>query len=252
LAEQDYRKFKALDFSGFRRLAADESLSRYEKIGFPDSYREGKEEAIFADICAKATNLNQRERVVLDIGPGCSGPAQMLVDLCRRNGHHVHLVDSPEMLRLIPDAPFIEKIAAQFPVDCPDWIQKMNSRLDAIITYSVLQYVYPQGSIFGFLDSCLRMMAPGGQLLIGDIPNLSKRKRFFSSDRGIRFHQEFMKAPEPPAVRFNVVEPDEIDDAVVLAILARARAAGFDAYLLPQPEALPMANRREDILITRP
>jgi hypothetical protein len=35
-------------------------------------------------------------------------------------------------------------------------------------------------------------------------------------------------------------------------MLGRARAAGFDAYVLAQPEALPMANRREDLLIRRP
>jgi hypothetical protein len=39
---------------------------------------------------------------------------------------------------------------------------------------------------------------------------------------------------------------------VVFAVLQRARAAGFHAYVLPQPAHLPLANRREDILIVRP
>jgi hypothetical protein len=39
---------------------------------------------------------------------------------------------------------------------------------------------------------------------------------------------------------------------VVFALLQRARLAGFDAYVLPQDPALPMANRREDVLIIRP
>ncbi len=51
---------------------------------------------------------------------------------------------------------------------------------------------------------------------------------------------------------FNVPEPGKLDDAVVLGILARCRAAGFDAYVVPQAPDLPMANRREDILIHRP
>jgi hypothetical protein len=38
----------------------------------------------------------------------------------------------------------------------------------------------------------------------------------------------------------------------VFALLGRARAAGFDAYVVPQGAALPLANRREDVLITRP
>jgi hypothetical protein len=35
-------------------------------------------------------------------------------------------------------------------------------------------------------------------------------------------------------------------------LLLRCRAAGFDSYLLRQPETLPMANRREDLLILKP
>lgn len=89
-------------------------------------------------------------------------------------------------------------------------------------------------------------------MLIGDVPNISKRKRFFSSANGVRFHRDFMNTSESPNVQFNQIESDQIDDAVVFAILQRARLQGFDAYVLPQDPALPMANRREDILIVRP
>ena len=34
--------------------------------------------------------------------------------------------------------------------------------------------------------------------------------------------------------------------------LQRARSAGFNSYVLPQADDLPMENRREDILIIRP
>jgi len=89
-------------------------------------------------------------------------------------------------------------------------------------------------------------------MLIGDIPNVSKRKRFFSSPAGIKFHQEFTGTQELPEVVFNQVEPSRIDDAVVLSLLLRARNAGFDSYVVAQAEDLPMANRREDILIRKP
>jgi hypothetical protein len=48
------------------------------------------------------------------------------------------------------------------------------------------------------------------------------------------------------------VEAGRIDDAFLLAVVMRCRSAGFDAYLVPQSEDLPLANRREDILIARP
>ena len=57
---------------------------------------------------------------------------------------------------------------------------------------------------------------------------------------------------EPPDVRFNNLEPGVIDDSVVAAVLSRARLQGYDAYVMPQSPDLPMANRREDILIIRP
>ena len=97
---------------------------------------------------------------------------------------------------------------------------------------------------FRFLDSSLSMLAPSGQMLIGDIPNVSKRKRFFSSSAGIRYHQNFMKTKESPEVNFNVIEADQIDDAIIFSLVHRARSQGFDAYILPQDPDLPMANRR--------
>jgi hypothetical protein len=45
---------------------------------------------------------------------------------------------------------------------------------------------------------------------------------------------------------------DRVDDGVVLGIVDRMRRRGFDAYIVPQSELLPLANRREDILIVRP
>jgi hypothetical protein len=53
-------------------------------------------------------------------------------------------------------------------------------------------------------------------------------------------------------MHFNRLEPGQMDDSVVLALLARARAQGFHAWVMPQAVDLPMANRREDILIRKP
>ena len=57
---------------------------------------------------------------------------------------------------------------------------------------------------------------------------------------------------EDPDVVFNAPVERQIDDAVIAAMLGRARAAGTDAWVVPQPPHLPMANRREDILLRRP
>ena len=95
------------------------------------------------------------------------------------------------------------------------------------------------------------MLKPGGKLLLGDIPNISKRKRFFSTKTGIKFHQEFTKTDTQPEVKHLLLEPAQMDDGVIMGILQRYRGFGFETYLLPQNEELPMGNRREDILICR-
>lgn len=243
--------FSNMGFEDFRRLAADKTLSKYERIGFPDSYRKGFESNIFSDIELKLTNLSKYSCNILDIGPGCSDLPNMLINLCRERYHKLTLVDNKEMLDLLPSDSFIDKVDALYP-NCPELLAQHHGNVDVILCYSVLQYVLIDTAFFRFLDTSLSLLAPHGQMLIGDIPNISKRKRFFSSQTGAYFHQQFMQTNDLPIVAFNQIEHDQIDDAVVMSLIQRARAQGFDAYVLPQNPTLPMANRREDILITRP
>lgn len=243
--------FANIAFEDFKRLAQQPGLSKYERIGFPDGYRAGFEAAIFDDIRAKLTRLDEQGLTVLDIGPGCSDLPTMLLQHCERQQHEVILVDSAEMLAHLPDGAKVQKHGGLFP-NCPDLVAANQGKVDIILCYSVLHYILVDAAFFRFLDTSLSMLAPGGQFLIGDIPNIAKRKRFFASETGVRFHQQFMKTQDQPEVLFNRIEHDQIDDAVVFALLQRARSQGFDAYVLPQHPGLPMANRREDILIVRP
>ncbi|MEI8396599.1 MAG: methyltransferase domain-containing protein [Rhodospirillaceae bacterium] len=240
-----------IGFEDFRRFASDPALSKHEKVGFPDSYRQGYEDAIFADIRSKLTNLGVAGGRAMDIGAGCSDLPRQLMEFCAQAGQDIVLVDSAEMLSLLADAPNLSKIAGAFP-DIEGFADRYRSSVDAILCYSVIQYVFLESSVFRFVDEALSLLVPGGQMLIGDVPNVSKRKRFFASDTGKRFHKEFMKTDRDPEVRFNQIELNYMDDSVVLALVQRARAQGFEAYILPQGPGLPMANRREDILITRP
>lgn len=252
MSNEKFDLFKELTFESFKKMAQDKNLSPYGKIGFPDSYRKGKEENIFSDITQKLENLNKKRQVIVDIGPGCSDLPRFIIELCRRNEHTLFLIDSEEMLNLLPNESFITKIPSFYPNDCNWLFEKHSNKVNVIICYSVLHYIFTESSLFSFIDKSLALLAEGGEFLIGDIPNISKRKRFFSSTRGIDYHQKFTGSNEIPEVNFNTLEPGKIDDAVVLALLLRCRIAGFDSYILPQKEDLPMANRREDILIKKP
>lgn len=244
-------KLTNLNFEKFRALAKDESLSIYEKIGFFDQFRKGKEGAIFEDIAGKLPNFSKEKQVVIDIGCGCSELPRMIIEQCRMKGHHLILIDSKEMLDQLPDEDFIEKIPAHFPTQCAELFEQYNGKADVIIIYSVFHYVVEE-NVMDFLDKTLGLLNHHGEALIGDIPNISKRNRFFSSPSGIEFHKANNKTDEPPVVKFNTLGNGQIDDAMMLFVLSRCRNSGYDAYVVPQDERLPMANRREDIIIVKP
>ncbi len=244
-------RFENLDYEGFKLLAKDPSLSSYEKIGFPDHYRKGKEPLIWQDIKTKLTNLTQQKKLILDIGPGCSELPDFLLNEAVENNSKVIFCDSEEMLAYHPDHPHLEKVQGPFP-DCWAQLCQYAGLADAILVYSVLHHIGNQSVIRQFLDRCLHLLACGGQLLIGDIPNHSKRVRFFSSPTGIEFHKKFTGRDELPNFSNKDEIKNKLDDSIVFSLIKHARDNGFDAYVVPQADELPMANRREDILIVRP
>jgi hypothetical protein len=248
----DFSKFVDATYEAFRRRATDPSLSVHEKVGLPDAYREAKEGLILEDIASKLTRLELRDQVVIDIGSGGGTLSALIMEHCAAHGNRLVQVDSPEMLALLPEAPHAERVFGRFPAECEGLLKELAGGAHCVLAYGVLQCVYAEANVFDFVDRAAELLAEGGQLLLGDLPNISKRKRFFASERGVRFHQDFMDTSERPVVDFNVLEAGAIDDAVMLAIVSRCRAAGFDAYVVPQADALPFANRREDIVVTRP
>ncbi len=239
-----------LDYESMRKLARNPNLSDNEKIAFGRGYRD--EPAIIADILAKLPALKDTGRNIVDIGPGCGRLARLLIEHCIAQSHRLVLVDSPEMLALLPDGRDIIKIEGRYPTNSASVIDAVGGGADAILCYGVLQVIYIDGNPFNFIDHLIELLAPGGCALLGDIPNMSKRKRFFASSAGADFHRRFMNTEDSPQVVFNRLERGKIDDAVLAAIVQRAQSAGCNAYVVPQPDGLPFANRRDDLLLRKP
>jgi len=247
-------RFDQLDYEGFRKLAVNKDLSQFERIGFPDNYRDGHEGAIFNDIRTKLPKLDGTGYVILDIGPGCSDLPKMLITHCETHGHHLTLADSAEMLELLPNSSAeqkVDKIPGRFP-DTANKIRSTLGQADVILCYSVIQYAVAEDILNLFFDSALDLLAEGGEMLIGDLPNASMRKRFFSSNSGQAFHYAFSGKENVAVSGIEESEEGKINDEIIFELLSRARATGSHAFVVPQPDELPMANRREDILIKRP
>lgn len=241
----------ARTYQCFRALAKDESLTPNERCGFPEAYRAGKSEIIFSDIAGKLAAFGDPRSAILDIGPGCSDLGHYIVETTAARGQSLTVIDCPEMLELLPSRAHLTKVEGPFP-DCLDQLSQPLGPFDAILAYSVVQMLFAESNLFGFVDAAACLLKPQGQLLIGDIPNATMRKRLLVSEAGKIYHKiHYGHLPEPKVV-FNELSPGEIDDGVVLGLLFRMRAAGFHAFVVPQSPGLPMANRREDILIVRP
>jgi hypothetical protein len=237
-------------FDEFRERAKNTALSLNEKCGFVEAFRSGQSARIFSDICSKLTTLTKPDVKLLDIGAGCTELAHHIVETTGHHRQSLTVIDSPEMLSLLPDRQHVTKIEGPFP-DCIQKIAHTIGTFDAILAYSVVQSVFRDSNIFEFVDSAAQLLNEHGQFLIGDIPNGTMRKRFMVSASGKAYHRiNYSDLPEPK-VQFNTLEPGQLDDGVILGLIARMRNAGFHAFVLPQGADLPMATRREDILIVR-
>ena len=237
-----------ITYETFKDMASDKELSKYEKIGFPNDYREKYEESIFNNINT-ILRLDREEIIFFDVGCGCSELPKLIIKNAIKNRQNLYMVDSEEMLVHLPNKDNMVKISGKFPdeINLPEY----QNKVDAIVLYSVLQHIVLDMNPFYFIDEAVKLLNDGGRLLIGDIPNISKRNRFFASNTGLKFHQSFTKTNTSPEYKFNTLIEDKIDDSLVFAILSRYRNAGFETYLLEQPIDLPMRNRREDILIVK-
>lgn len=239
---------KRMTFDTFKEMALDKKLSKYEKIGFPDDYRQKYEKEIFNNI-NNVLKLERKNITFFDIGCGCSELPSLIIENSIKFNQSLYLIDSNEMLSNLKEDDNIIKIAAKFPDELS--LNKYEDSADAIVIYSVLQHVILDMNPFIFIDKAVSLLKIGGRLLLGDIPNISKRNRFFASETGHKFHQEFTKSRTKPSYSFNNLIEDKIDDSLVFAILNRYRMAGYETYLLEQPSTLSMYNRREDILIVK-
>lgn len=244
----DKSKFTYDDYSfeKFQELADHPTASTFEKIGFPDEYRRGHEENILADIERKLTNINKPFCSFLEIGPGLSSLPVRLAEKVIDLSGSVYWVDGTSVLDKLPELEGAKKIQGQFP-----FVHFDEGSFDAILAYSVLHYVRGSVTLEDFLDFALSLLKPGGQILFGDIPNESSRKRFFNSQTGRDFHMKFMRTDSPPQLELYEINAGKYNDATLLNLVLRCRLAGFDAYILPQAPELPFANRREDLLVKK-
>jgi cyclopropane fatty-acyl-phospholipid synthase-like methyltransferase len=121
-----------------------------------------------------------------------------------------------------------------------------------ILIYSVIHYLSSEEELMCFLSKALKLLAPGGRLLIGDIPNINKKERYEKSSSGaskIESWKQTVLKSNNNSNSFLDTDLITMNDKCYIDIINFVRRKGFESYILPEPDNLPFGNTRDDILI---
>lgn len=188
---------------------------------------------------------------------GC-GPGNLLIPLSFRVRRAVG-VDHPNVItraRQRYSCENLQWVAGRFPDIA------LDGPFDRILIYAVIHYLEDFFAVSSFVGAAAALMSSNGRLLLGDIPNADRKRRFQSSEAGKQFEAEWQQRMKEAHAAggsdgdFALVGHSKLigtlNDPQVLELASRLRVDGFHSYVLPQPPSLPFGHTREDILVVRP
>lgn len=234
-------------------VLADTELSLSVKSGRYRVHAEN-EPHLIRDILGKL-DLQPTDRL-LEIGCGAGNvliPLSFMV--AQATG-----IDHPKVVERL-NKRFTDKRLRLIGTDFLDYRPGADEDYEKILINSVLAALSDEAEAFRFIDKAAELLVPGGRLLLGDIANVDKKKRFVETEFGRAFNREWQArvASADGAVEENEAAAilkvdDEMlvpTDDFVLGLIGRFRRPGWEAYCLPQPTNLPFGHTREDVLIIR-
>jgi len=205
----------------------------------------------------------ESNKKVLEIGCGYGELTETMLEGYNKYNQIVTMLDIESVITAIKTNfskhlnEKIELVNGIFPYETELDDSHLNS-FDYIIVYSVIHYTDEPKN---FVLKCLDYLAPGGKLLIADLPNSNKRGRFLASQFGRKFEANWKKVeltdiPEYKThheyVDSGLHNTPQISDEFVLWAMTRFRESGYDVFMLPQNKSLPYHYTREDMLLVRP
>jgi 2-polyprenyl-3-methyl-5-hydroxy-6-metoxy-1,4-benzoquinol methylase len=199
---------------------------------------------------------NQR---ILDLGCGCGYIVDCMIDYSIKHNCNLWLMDDSKIIEKIRviDNRFIHTLKGYFLKDFG--VKDFKEKFDIILVYSVLHYAdNPER----FVINLVKLLSEDGEILIGDIPNQSKKSGLLTSVKGSNLERAYRNNPPESKPLFNSYTnyldslPDteagiSLDDDFLLMLISKLRRLGCDTYLVPQPEKLPYYLTREDLLIRK-
>ena len=133
---------------------------------------------------------------------------------------------------------------------------EFQQKFTKIVIYSVFPSLPNLETVYRFIDKAVASLAYDGLILIGDIANVDKKKRFLNSKRGQVFQRMWDEKKLDTSFSEEIVKLQDanekvviMNDKTILDIISYVRKRGFDGYILNQEQNLPFGNTREDVLI---
>lgn len=139
---------------------------------------------------------------------------------------------------------------------------KIAGKFDRILVYSVLHYLENPRKVKEFIYSCLKILRPGGILLVGDVVNRDKSARFRDSNLGKHLHQKYLrekrlieKDPESQKQQSVFEHIKKLkpfwNDKFIFSLMQDMRRDGYESLLACQNKELPFCYSREDIIVKK-
>ena len=206
----------------------------------------------------KKIGLKSGDRV-LDLGGGCGQIASYMARHVREvvlaDGAKVALAIARKNLSRFANVTYqlVDITVLPLPFE--------NNSFDHIVCYSVVHYLRDHNEFERLVLDLLRVVKPGGKILLGEIPLVVKAQAYFEERRkkpflnfflNARYHVKkfllkamygFGKVDETQTTGLKYTRP------VIQTILGKIPGMRFE--LLEQDKKLPFANSREDLLILR-
>lgn len=236
-----------VSFNNYATAAENVALHDTEKAG-RYAFQADAERRILSELLNKL-DLQPTDQL-LEIG---CGPGNLIIPLAHFVARAVGIDNQAAIDRLharAPTAANLQGIAGDFLT-----LQLPTGHFDKILIYSVLHYLSSAEEALLLIDRALSLLAPGGRLLLGDLPNQDLKRRFGTSGVGQRTAQEWQKNLAAHGSHAFAPLPADplliaIDDKLILRLVRHIREKGYEAYMLPQDKRLPFGNTREDILVS--
>ena len=221
------------------------------------SLRPGVFKLTMADIDRKITL--QKTDSVLDLGGGCGQLTELLAVRCGSvvlcDGAASVLETAQRQLQTHSNVSYVQADITKLPLPFGD------SQFDTVICYSVVHYLQSMAQFAALLDELLRIVKPGGKILVGDMPlvdryqkNLAEREKNKVRKILLNLRYRMKRGATQFLYKRKGLDPSQVsgmryDRQAVLEVLNQKGLEKFE--FIEQDRRLPSADSREDLLIVK-